>query len=85
MKRCDTHLFSDRARPRPQWSILAATKRFQFHFTLGRELARTLGEVPELAGFNHAAYEQWREKRKLTDNLSNRFLYVSGVETAGKP
>jgi hypothetical protein len=57
-------------RARPQWSILAATKRFQFRFTLGRELARTLDEVPELAGFNHAAYERWREKRKLTDNLS---------------
>ena len=84
MKRCDTHLFNDRARARPQWNILAATKRFQFHFTLGRELARTFDEVPELAGFNHAAYEQWRKNQKLTDNLSNRFRYVSSVETAGK-
>jgi hypothetical protein len=30
MKRCDTHLFNDRARARPQWNILAATKRFQY-------------------------------------------------------
>jgi hypothetical protein len=84
MKRCDTHLFNDRARARSQWNNLAATKRFQFHFTLGREMARTFDEVPELAGFNHAAYEQWREKRKLTDNLSNRFSYVSSGETVGK-
>jgi len=84
MKRCDTHLFDDRARARPQWNMLAATKRFQFHFTLGRELARTLDEVPELEGFNHTAFEQWREAQKLTDNLSNRFRYVASVDTAGK-
>jgi hypothetical protein len=79
-----THLFNDRARSRPQWNTLAATKRFQFHFTLGHELARTFDEVPELARFNHAAYERWREKRKLAGNLSNRLRYASGVETAGK-
>jgi len=84
MKRCDTHLFSDRARARPQWNILAATKRFPFHFTLGRELARTFDEVPELAGFNHAAYEEWRERQKLTDNLSNRFRYVAGLDSTRK-
>jgi hypothetical protein len=84
MKRCDTHLFNDRARPRPQWTVLAGTKRFQFHFTLGRELAQTLDETPKLAGFNHADYEQWREKQKLADNLSNRFRYASRVDTTGK-
>jgi len=85
MKRCDTHLFDDRARARTQWNILAATKRFPFHFMLGRELARTLDEVPELAGFDHAAYEQWRENLKLTDNLSNRFRYVSSIEIRELP
>jgi hypothetical protein len=84
MKRCDTHLFDDRARPRPQWTVLASTKRFQFHFTLGCELAQTLDETSELPGFNHAGYEQWREKQKLTDNLSNRFRYASRVDAAGK-
>jgi hypothetical protein len=75
MKRCDTHLFNVRARARLQWNNLAATKRLQFHCTLRREMARTFDEVPELAGFYHAAYEQGREKRKLTDNLSNRFRF----------
>lgn len=84
MKRCDTHLFNDRARAQTQWNMLAATKRFQFHFTLGRELARTFDGVPELEGFNHDAYEQWRERQKLTDNLSNRFHYVADVDKAGK-
>lgn len=81
MKRCGTHLFDDRARPRLQWNILAATKRFQFHFTLGRELAQTLDETPDLPGFNHAEYERWREKKNLNDNLSNRFRYIAGIET----
>ena len=54
MKRCDTHLFNDRARARPQWNTLMGTKRFQFHFTLGRELAQTLDETPLLAGLNPA-------------------------------
>jgi hypothetical protein len=81
MKRCDTHLFDDRARPRPQWNILARTKRFQFHFTLGRELAQTIDEAPELVGFNHSDYERWRERKKLVDNLSNRFRYISSIDT----
>jgi hypothetical protein len=84
MKRCDTHLFDDRARPRPQWSMLAATKRFQFHFTLGRELERTFDETPELPGFNHGDYELWRAKRNLTDNLSNRFRYVAEADATDK-
>ena len=84
MKRCDTHLFDDRARPRPQWTALASTKRFQFHFTLGRELARTLDETPDLPGFDHTDYDRWRKKQKMADNLSNRFRYVSHLDTAGK-
>ena len=84
MKRCDTHLFNDRARPRPQWNILASTKRFQFHFTLGRELAKTLDETPILAGFDHSEYEQWRVRNKMADNLSNRFRYASKVDRADK-
>jgi hypothetical protein len=83
MKRCDTHLFNDRARARPQWNILMGTKRFQFHFTLGRELAQTLDETPLLAGLNPADYEQWRSENKLVDNLSNRFRYASLVADAG--
>ena len=59
-------------------------KRFPFHFTLGSELARTLDEVPELPGFDHAAYERWREKEIVGDNLSNRFRYVSGIDIADK-
>ena len=58
------------------------TKRFQFHFTLGRELAQTLDETPLLAGLNPAAYEQWRSENKLVDNLSNRFRYASLVAGA---
>ena len=83
MKRCDTHLHDDRARPRPQWNTLARTKRFQFHLTLGRELAQTLDETPDLPGFNHEEYERWREALKLTDNLSNRFRYVSTIDQTG--
>jgi hypothetical protein len=82
MKRCDTHLFNDRARARPQWNTLASTKRFQFHFTLGRELAKTLDETPLLAGLNPGDYEQWRTESKLVDNLSNRFRYASLVAGA---
>ena len=84
MKRCDTHLFDDRARPRLQWTILARTKRFQFHLTLGRELAQTLDETPDLPGFNHEEYERWRKSLKLTDNLSNRFRYVSTIDQTGE-
>jgi hypothetical protein len=84
MKRCDTHLFNDRARARPQWNTLMGTKRFQFHFTLGRELAQTLEETPLLAGLNHADYERWRSENRLVDNLSNRFRYASLVAGAGE-
>ena len=84
MKRCDTHLFDDRARARPQWNTLMCTKRFQFHFTLGRELSQTLDETPFLAGLNHADYERWRSENKLVDNLSNRFRYASLVAGAGE-
>jgi hypothetical protein len=83
MKRCDTHLFDDRARPRASWNILAATKRFPFHFTLGRELAQTLNETPDLPGFSQPDYEQWRESRNLNDSLSNRFRYVAGIDVGG--
>jgi hypothetical protein len=55
---------------------------FQFHLTLGRELAQTLDETPLLAGLNPAAYEQWRSENKLVDNLSNRFRYASLVAGA---
>jgi len=84
MKRCDTHLFNDRARPRPQWNTLASTKRFQFHLNLGRELAQTLDTTPMLPGFNHSEYERWRAANKLTDNLSNRFRYASRADRADK-
>lgn len=84
MKRCDTHLFNDRARARPQWTTLAATKRFQFHFTLGRELTQTLEGTPMLPGFNHSDYERWRARNKLADNLSNRFRYASRTDKTGK-
>ena len=84
MKRCDSHLFNDRGHPRPQWNCLAATKRFQFHFTLGRELMQILNEEPILAGFNHSDYEQWRTRNHLVDNLSNRFRYVSQIDLADK-
>jgi hypothetical protein len=83
MKRCDTHLFDDRARARPQWNTLMCTKRFQFHFTLGRELSQTLDATPLLAGLNHADYECWRAENKLVDNLSNRFRYASVMAGAG--
>jgi hypothetical protein len=84
MKRCDTHLYDDRARPRLQWITLASSKRFQFHFTLGRELAQTLSETQTLAGFDHSDYERWRAGNKLADNLSNRFRYASTVDKANK-
>jgi len=84
MKRCDTHLYNDRARPRPQWNTLAGTKRFQFHFTLGREFSRTLQETPMLPGFDHSEYEQWRISKKLVDNLSNRFRYVALADSSPK-
>lgn len=83
MKRCDTHLFDDRAHARPQWNTLASTKRFQFHFTLGRELAQTLDETPLLAGLSPEDYERWRSANRLVDNLSNRFRYASMVAGAG--
>ena len=83
MKRCDTHLFDDRAHARPQWNTLMCTKRFQFHFTLGRELSQALDATPFLAGLNHADYERWRAENKLIDNLSNRFRYASLMAGAG--
>jgi hypothetical protein len=80
MKRCDSHLFNDRVRPRPHWNTLIRTKRFRFHFTSASEFSQILADVPTLLGFDHSSYERWRAAGKLVDNLSNRFRYFTQLK-----
>jgi hypothetical protein len=82
MKRCDTHVFNQRANPRPQWVALANTKRFRFKFLLGSELVRDMEHAGEVFELDHADYEEWRNKHKLIDNLSNRFRWFAMKDKA---
>jgi|SRR5579864_2521743 len=84
MKRCDTHLFNQSAKPRPQWTSLIGSKRFKFKFVVGHELAHDMNEAGEMRGFNHADYEKWRTKNRLIDNLSNRFRYCAMTDEANQ-
>ena len=77
MKRCDTHLFNERANPRPQWKTIINTKRFKFGFTVGHQFAETMKQMETMPVIDHADYEQWRVNNKLVDNLSHRFRYFA--------
>jgi hypothetical protein len=83
MKRCDGILYNPRSFPRDQWRILKATGRFSGEFLREGYWRRLLTQDQDLmvqAGFNMAAFELWRKERKVVDNASNRFLYVSSLD-----
>ena len=84
MKRFDTHLFNQKAKPRPQWNTLLNTRRFRFKFILGDQLRRDMDQAAESYQASdelHDEYERWRGQHKLVDNLSNRFRWFAMKDT----
>jgi hypothetical protein len=75
MKRCDTHLFNQKANLRPQWATLINTKRFRFKFLLGSEFVHDMEHAAEVFELTQIDYEKWRTRHKLVDNMSNRFRW----------
>ena len=83
MKHADNVLMGSKGRrTRTSMYELHSSNKYNFEL-LGEdyfeECKRKLHDMPEESGYTRDAYERWRKKKCLNDNLTNRYRYL--IET----